>query len=529
LKRVIYFLFTRFQYFIQLNNKEIELMESAFSHQPHRDSSDSRQTLIPTPTSMISGIGSFILTDITNIFIDPHNDEIKFIGEYLACKLRAATGFPLVVLQQNGSMGTGYIQLFLKDDPGLEEEGYILEISSEKIILSARNPAGLFWGAQTLRQLLPPRIESSSVQSGPWEIPSCTIRDHPRFPWRGVMLDVCRHFFNVEDVKYFIDLLVYYKMNRLHLHLSDDQGWRLVIDKWPRLAEYGGSKEVGGGEGGYYSKAQYAEIATYAQNRYITVVPEIDMPGHTNAALASYPELNCNGLAPDLYTGTEVGFSSLCVGKEVTFTFLEDVIREIGEITPGPYFHIGGDEAAATSQDDYKTLMERVQSIVHKNGKKAVGWEEISQVKLHPDTIAQYWSSGHARKAAEQGNKVIMSPASKIYLDMKYTPKTHLGLTWAGLVEVSDSYNWDPSKQLPGVSEGDILGVEAPLWTETIETLEAIEYMVFPRLLGVAEIGWSSEKARGWEEYKVRLGAHGPRLKAMAVNFYASPEVPWEE
>jgi hexosaminidase len=236
------------------------------------------------------------------------------------------------------------------------------------------------------------------------------------------------------------------------------------------------------------------------------VIPEIDMPGHTNAALASYPELNANGVAPDLYTGTEVGFSSLCVSKEVTFTFLEDVIREVATLTPGPYMHIGGDEAAATSPADYKTLMERVQSIVHKNGKQAVGWEEISQVKLLPETIAQYWSSGHARRAVELGNKVIMSPASKIYLDMKYTPETPFGLTWAGIVEVSDSYNWDPSSQLPGVSEADILGVEAPLWTETVETFQDIEFMVFPRLPGVAEIGWSPGQGRSWQEYKFRLG-----------------------
>ena len=504
-------------------------MDSASSPQSRHNSSDSRQTLIPLPTTIIPGIDSFIFSNGTKIYFSPDNEEIKFIGEYLAGKLRVATGFPLVLIQQDGSKGTGYVHLFLKDDPDLEEEGYILEISSERINLSARRPAGLFWGVQTLRQLLPPRIESPSVQSGPWRISSCTIRDHPRFAWRGVMLDVCRHFFNVEEVKRYIDLLAYYKINRLHLHLSDDQGWRLMIDKWPRLAEYGGSKAVGGGEGGYYSKAQYADIAAYAQSRYITIVPEVDMPGHTNAALASYPELNCNGVAPDLYTGTEVGFSSLCVSKEVTFTFLEDVIREIGEITPGPYFHIGGDEAAATSPEDYKTLMERVQSIVHKYGKKAVGWEEISQVKLHPETIAQFWSSGHARKAAEQGNKVIMSPAPKIYLDMKYTPETSLGLTWAGIVKVSDAYNWDPSNQLPGVSEEDILGVEAPLWTETIKTFEDVEYMVFPRLLGVAEIGWSSGETKSWEEYKVRLGAHGPRMKALKVNFYASPEVPWEE
>jgi hexosaminidase len=487
------------------------------------------QNLIPMPVSIEPGKGSYSFNERTKVIISQGNEELSFIGNYLARKLRTATGFPLVVMPDNGSDHTGHIIIFLKDDPGLGEEGYHLEIQKERIHLSASNPAGLFWGVQTLRQLFPPRIESAIVQSGPWQIPTGTIRDYPRFPWRGAMLDVSRHFFHVEDVKRYIDLLSFYKMNRFHLHLSDDQGWRLMIDSWPKLAEYGGSTQVGGGKGGYYSKAQYVEIVAYAQNRYITIIPEIDLPGHTNAALASYPELNYSGTAPNLYTGTEVGFSSLCVSKEVTFSFLEDVIREIAAITPGPYIHIGGDEAAATSPADYKTLIERVQSIVHKNGKQAVGWEEISQVDLLPNTIAQYWSSGHARKAVEQGNKVIMSPASKIYFDMKYTPETSFGLTWAGVVEVPDSYNWDPSSQLPGVSEADILGVEAPLWTETLETIQDIEFMVFPKLPGVAEIGWSPAQARVWDEYKVRLGAHAPRLNAMKVNFYPSPEVPWEE
>lgn len=481
------------------------------------------------PVSIEPGKGSFTLTESTKVIISRGNEELSFIGNYLASKLRPATGFPLAVMPDDGSDQTGHILISLKDDPGLGEEGYHLEIDTAGINLSAQNTEGLLWGVQTLRQLLPPGIERAVVQSGPWQIPAGTVRDYPRFHWRGVMLDVSRHFFHVEDVKRYIDLISYYKINRFHLHLSDDQGWRLMINSWPRLAEYGGSTEVGGGKSGYYSKAQYAEIVAYAQNRCITIIPEIDLPGHTNAALASYPELNCSGSAPNLYTGTEVGFSSLCVSKDITFSFLEDVIREIAAITPGPYIHIGGDEAAATSPADYRKLIEQVQSIVHKNGKQAVGWEEISQVRLLPKTIAQYWSSGHARKAVEQGNKVIMSPASKIYLDMKYTPETSIGLTWAGVVEVPDAYNWDPSTQLPGVSETDILGVEAPLWTETIETIQDIEFMVFPKLPGVAEIGWSPAQARDWDKYKVRLGAHGPRLKAMKVNFYHSPEVPWEE
>lgn len=488
------------------------------------------KNVIPKPVSTSPGNGCYLLTPETKIYYPPQSEAAKQIGEYLASLLRPATGFALSVVPTKSEKNFDGIQLYLDpEDSGLGEEGYSISIAPDQVIVKAHQPAGLFWAMQTLRQLLPPNTESKTLQPGPWELPAATIRDFPRYPWRGVMLDVVRHFFSVADVKRYIDLIALYKMNRFHLHLSDDQGWRLMINSWPKLAEYGGSTKVGGGPGGYYSQAEYAEIVAYAQSRYITIIPEIDMPGHTNAALASYPELNCSGQAPDLYTGTEVGFSSLCVGKEITFTFLEDVIREIAAITPGNYIHIGGDEAAATSPDDYKILMERVQKIVQANDKKAIGWEEISQVDLLPSTIAQYWSSGKAVQAVAQGNKVIISPAPKIYLDMKYDQSTPLGLTWAGFVKVSDSYNWDPASLDPNIQEGDILGVEAPLWTETLETIRDIEFMVFPRLLSVAEIGWSPHGVRNWDEYKIRLGAQGSRLDALQVNYYPSTEVTWSK
>ena len=220
-------------------------------------------------------------------------------------------------------------------DPALGEEGYELTIAPDGVTITAAGPAGLFYGVQTLRQLLPPQIEQATAQAGPWTLPAGTIRDTPRFEWRGAMLDVARHFFGVADVKRYIDLLAYYKLNRLHLHLSDDQGWRIAINSWPNLAEYGGSTQVGGGAGGYYTQAEYADIVAYAQQRYIMIIPEIDLPGHTNAALASYAELNCNDVAPPLYTGTEVGFSSLCADKAITYTFVDDVMRELAALTPG--------------------------------------------------------------------------------------------------------------------------------------------------------------------------------------------------
>jgi len=485
--------------------------------------------IIPRPVSVEATGGTFALTAATDVYVEPGTTELKSIGQHLADKLAPATGHRAKVLETAGPPpANGHIYLTtVGGDPALREEGYELTVAKDLVALVAHQPTGLFRGLQTIRQLLPPSIEKSTVQPGPWEIATGTIRDYPRFGWRGAMLDVARHFFMVDDVKRTIDLMAYYKLNRFHMHLSDDQGWRLAIDSWPNLATYGGSTQVGGGPGGYYTQAEYSEIVAYAQSRYITIVPEIDMPGHTNAALASYAELNRDGKAPPLHTGTEVGFSSLCIGKEITFAFVEDVIREIAALTPGPYLHVGGDETHATSAVDYVQFIDRVQTIVQAHGKQMVGWEEIAQSDLLPTSVAQHWHSDQARKAAQQGAKVIMSPASRAYLDMKYDPSTPLGLNWAGYIDVKEAYTWDPATQVSGVSESNVLGVEAPLWSETLQTIADVEFMAFPRLPGYAEIGWSPETGRNWDEYRIRLAAHGPRLTAMGVNFYRSPRVPW--
>jgi hexosaminidase len=260
------------------------------------------------------------------------------------------------------------------------------------------------------------------------------------------------------------------------------------------------------------------------------VIPEIDMPGHTHAALASYPELNCTGVAPAPRTDIEVGYSSLCLTQEnqATSRFVDDVIREIAALTPGPYIHIGGDEATITSPDDYVRFVEQVQAIVQSHGKQMIGWEEIGQVKLLPSSVAQHWNSDLAQKAAQQGAKVIMSPASKAYLDMKYSPSTTLGQNWAAYIELKDAYSWDPATQVAGVAESQVLGLEAPLWTETLTTMADLEFMAFPRLPGYAEIGWTPAAGRSWEAYRTRLGRHGPRLAAMGVHFYRSAQVAWQ-
>jgi hexosaminidase len=475
--------------------------------------------LIPLPTSVIALDGFFTLTDATQIVIPGDNSAVATVGQFLADSLRPSTGFPLSIQSDTQSANTIHLAID-GSDPTLGEEGYTLTVTPNAVMIHAAAAAGLFHGVQTLRQLLPPEIDRSTIQNIAWKIAASTIRDVPRFGWRGTMLDVARHFFGVPDVKRLIDLMAYYKMNRLHLHLTDDQGWRIAINRWPNLTIYGGSTAVNGDPGGFYTQADYAEIVAYAEQRFIIVVPEIDMPGHTNAALASYPELNCNDTAPALYTGTHVGFSTFCVPKEVTYRFIDDVIGEIAALTPGPYIHVGGDESAATAPDDYLYFVERVQAIVQAHGKRMIGWEEVSQVKLLPTTLVQQWKDNQVVNAIKQGAHVILSPANHAYLDMKYDVATSLGLNWAGYVNVRQAYEWDPTELIPGIDEQVIAGVEAPLWSETIRTQTDMDQMIFPRLLGVAEIGWSAVAARNWDDYNARLKANLTHLDALGVNYY---------
>ena len=476
--------------------------------------------LIPKPTSVFESEGNFSLSRDTIIFTQKDNRETGFIANLLSTFLGEVSGYEAPVVEKGGDQERDSIYLSLSADESLGKEGYELSITTDGVRLHANSPAGLFYGVQTLRQLLP--IYSSETAS----LPAVSIRDVPRFEWRGAMLDVSRHFFGVEDVKRFIDLISHYKINRLHLHLSDDQGWRVEIKSWPRLTEVGGSTQVGGGKGGYFTQEQYKEIVDYARSRYVMIVPEIDTPGHTNAALASYAELNSSEEAPELYTDTRVGFSSLWINSEITYTFLDDVIREVAALTPTPYIHIGGDEARSTSEEDYKYFIKRIQEIVAAHGKTAIGWSEIGEAELLPGTIAQIWIPAGFENAKRQSAKMILSPANKIYLDMKYDTSSPLGLDWAGLVSVKDSYDWEPGSYMEGLEENQIIGLEAPLWTETVQSMRDIEYMTFPRLLGVAELAWSP-KGQTWDDYRQRLAAHGERMEAMGINFFKSPDVDW--
>jgi hexosaminidase len=486
-------------------------------------------SIIPKPVSVTSTGDYFRLRSGTDVYIREDSYELKQPGKYLADMLRLPTGFNMDVKVTAAKPRSGDIVLTIDSSRSLlDEEGYQLEIDKKNVYLTAAAPSGLFRGIQTIRQLLPAKIESAERQDDPWEIPTGTITDYPVYSYRGAMLDVSRHFFNVEDVKRFIDLLAFYKMNVLHLHLSDDQGWRIEIKSWPNLTVYGGSTQVGGGRGGFYTQEQYSDIVKYAEERYVTIIPEIDMPGHTNAALASYAELNCDGKARELYTGTRVGFSTLCTNSEITYKFIDDVIRELASLTTGPYIHIGGDESHVTKKDDYIFFVNRVQEIVAAHGKQVIGWDEIALASLIPNTIAQWWASAkNANAAVSQGAKILISPARKAYLDMKYDRSTKLGLNWAGYIDIDTGYSWDPATLVPGIDKENIIGIEAPLWTETITNMDEIEFMVFPRLPGYAEIGWTRPASRNWEEYKNRLGKHGERLRAMGVDFYPSGLVNW--
>lgn len=506
--------------------------------------------IIPQPISVVGTGDSFELGEGVQIHFIGEGKQLTHISAYLQNFIQTATSFDLPITAAT-ELTEGAIVLTLDPSLSLGNEGYQLDITTANIKLSAASEAGLFFGIQTLRQLLPAEFESKTKVSGvKWGIPTGTIKDYPEYGYRGAMLDVARHFFSVEDVKHYIDLIAFYKMNMLHLHLSDDQGWRIEIKSWPNLAIIGGSTQVGGGKGGFYTQEEYKEIVAYAQDRFITVVPEIDMPGHTNSALAAYGELNpgitvpeehrvkvdraalgVEGLDPsasELYTGIVVGFSTLATDKEITYQFVEDVIRELAEMTPGPYIHIGGDESHVTDMEDYIPFINRAQEIVAKYGKSSIGWDEIANATLLPGSVAQYWAvAENAKMAVDQGAQVIMSPATKAYLDMQYDSTTVLGLHWAAYVEVDSAYNWEPTTMVNGIGKANILGIEAPLWTETITNRAELEYMVFPRITAIAEIAWVPKETKDLESYKKRLIDHGKRWDFMGINYYKSPLVDW--
>jgi len=491
------------------------------------------------PASVVAGTGApFALSATTSIVVPAGNLEVQRIGEQLAMIMRTSTAFANPITQSDAQAPAGSIVLRLGGPASLGKEGYDLTISADSVRILAASPAGLFRGTQTLRQLLPTGIESqiSFGRRAQWTVPAGQITDHPRFEYRGAMLDVARHFFTPNEVKEFIDVLALYKMNMLHLHLADDQGWRIQIDSWPKLTTVGSVSEVGAGPGGFYSKAEYADLVRYAQDRYITIVPEIDMPGHTNAAIAAYPQLGCSAKTPGIfggtqsagvYTGTQVGWSVFCPDSEVVYRFVDDVVKELAAMTPGPYIHLGGDEVHVLQLPQYVKFVERVQDIVYNNGKTYMGWEEVGRARLRPTTVVQQWKSDSVPPAVSQGARAVMSPSNKAYIDMKYDANTELGLDWAALIELRTAYDWEPTTYMKGVREDQILGVEAALWSETVHNLGSAMYLTLPRLPALAEVGWSAPTAKNWENFRERIAAHAPRWRLLGLNYYASPQVAW--
>ncbi|MDB4893361.1 MAG: hypothetical protein JWL61_5216 [Gemmatimonadetes bacterium] len=483
--------------------------------------------LVPAPASMtMSGGDPFTIAATTTIVVDGSNPQAARTAELLAAVLRPSTGFPIPV---TGNSGAGSIALRLAPDrASLGDEGYELSVTRDSVRIVAYRPAGLFRATQTVRQLLPPSIESDMKLGGvPWTIPALSISDQPRFAWRGAMLDVARHFFTVDEVKQYVDLLALYKMNVLHLHLSDDQGWRIEIKSHPELTTVGSKTQVGGGPGGFYTQADYADIVRYAQDRYVMIVPEIDMPGHTNAALSAFPALSCSTRPSVLYTGTDVGWSTFCVENEGSYALIDDIVREIAAMTPAPYFHMGGDEVHVLKPAQYQLFVERVQDIVNKHGKQLIGWEEILQSRLKSSSVLQQWRNDSLPGALHSGGKVIVSGARKTYLDMKYTKDTELGLTWAAIIEVRDAYDFNPGAYVKHVSESDILGVEAPMWSETVRNISAVQFLAVPRLQAIAEVGWTPQSVRNWESFRERIATHAPRWNFLGVNYNRSPQIAW--
>jgi hexosaminidase len=391
----------------------------------------------------------------------------------------------------------------------------------------AAQAAGLFHGVQTFRQLLPVAVEHQAAYTRRLIAPAAHVVDVPRYEWRGAMLDVARHFLPPEDVKRFVDLLALYKLNRLHLHLADDQGWRIEIKSWPNLTTVGGQTAIGGARTGFYTQEQYADIVAYAKSRYITVVPEIDMPGHINAALVSYPDLKCDRVPPEPFTIVGGSKNTLCVTRDSTYTFVGDVVREITAAAPTPYFHIGGDEVSSLTKEQYRAFIERVESIVNAAGPRMIGWGEIAPANIQQRTIVQHWTRDSSVLQAQRGGMIILSPGPHAYLDMKYDSATALGLKWAGFIDLHTAYDWDPATLIPGVGPSSILGLEAPLWAETLLTRQDYEYLAFPRLAAIAELAWSSPQNVSWENFRARMAAQGARLAALGVNFARVPGVDW--
>jgi hexosaminidase len=516
--------------------------------------------LIPQPVEMQQSEGFFLLTNTSTIGFD--SQESRKTAEMLAQKLNLSTGFMFAPqLQKEGS-----IQFNLNKVPAeqLGKEGYTLLSTAKGVVITANQSAGLFYGMQTLLQLLPKEIVSKTQVSMTWTVPAVKITDYPRFGWRGLMLDVSRNFFTKEEVKLYIDQLSKYKYNTFHWHLTDDNGWRIEIKSLPRLTEigawrvarygqFGQRSEPKKGEatktGGFYTQADIKEIIQYAQDRNVTIVPEIDVPGHSMAAIAAYPELSCTK-DPDTKVNPGSSFSewfdngtfkmnidnTLNPSDEKVYEFLDKVFTEIAVLFPNPYIHVGGDECykgfwtkdpgcqalmkkmKMTKPEELQAyFMKRVETILKAKGKKMIGWDEILEGGLAPEATVMSWRGIKGGiEAAKLGHDVVMTPTTFAYIDYQQGEQTIEPPIYSGL-RLSKCYSYEPVPE--GVDAKYILGGQGNLWTEQIVTLHHAEYMTWPRGWALAEDFWSPKESKNWAGFISRVENQFERSEIEGVNY----------
>ncbi|MGP6175885.1 family 20 glycosylhydrolase [Microbacterium sp. A196] len=503
--------------------------------------------LVPAPSILVERTGALALASSARVVVEDgapgastHREQVDAAASVLADVIAERVGRrPEIV---DGAAEPG--DLVLRHDPDHGAEGYTVRVGEVVRIEGAA--AGLFYGIQTVRQLL-------MRDGAAWTLPRVDIDDAPRFEYRGVMLDVARTFFDVDTVKAFIERAASLKFNRLHLHLTDDQGWRLQIESRPLLTEKGATTAVFGRPGGFYTKADFQEIVRHASAHHMLVVPEIDLPGHTHAIGLAYPGIveepvmndaliaqaeSLNQPLPisgEPYLGWGVGHSSVKIHDESTWEFLRDVLSELADLTPGPYLHVGGDEALGTPPADFDAFMERVTALVAELGKTPVTWHEAGSAQVAEGTIGQYWGSvtpsaahaDEARRFAERGGRVIMSPSDTAYLDQKYDADFALGLDWAALIDLKTAYEWEPTAIVDDLPAEAVIGVEGPLWSETIATLADIDQLFFPRAAALAETAWSATDRREWSSFRERVGGLGAVWDAAEWGGHRPAEVNW--
>ena len=497
--------------------------------------------------------GEFKLVPATRIVADAPS---RATAQYLAEQLGKSTGYPFKVAISSKARKGDVLLTTEHAQMGACGEAYELEVSADSVVIRAADQAGMFYGAETLRQLLPPEaFAPKPTCDREWRIPSVKIKDEPRFKWRGFMLDSSRHFFNKNEVKCLLDLMAMHKLNTFHWHLVDGIGWRIEIKKYPRLAEVGAwRKGIGyqldpkastafgpdGRYGGYYTQADVREIVAYAQARHITIVPEIEMPGHCRSALSAYPELSCFGgpynTEPDAKL---VSAAVYCAGNEETFEFLQNVLTEIVALFPGKHIHIGGDEVnpenwkrcpkcqarmraegLKTEQELQAWFVRRIERFVASQGRTVVGWSEICQGGLPQHAVVMDWIGG-AEQAARAGHDVVMTPTNFCYLD--YWQSTNHAAqppAFGGDVPLAKAYSFEPvPSDLAPECRAHILGAQGNLWTEYVASLKHAEYMMFPRLCALAEVCWSPRTSRNYEDFTGRLRTHIQRLDQRGVRY----------